>query len=492
MSGTTYKCEVCGYIHTGAEPPETCPVCGVGAELFVPLEVVAAPPPAPAAAAWRCTVCDHVHRGPEAPGTCPVCGAAANLFEPEEEGSGVAARGETPGRIVIVGDGVAGITAAEYARQTAADAAITVVSREPGLPYFRLNLTRFLAREVTEGELRMNDEAWFERHRVERLEGEVVAIDREARQVRLRDGAALPYDRLVLANGSHPFVPPWPGVTRGGVHPLRTLADARLVQRCAEGAARCAVIGGGLLGLEMAGALQRRGVRVTVLEGFGHLLPRQLAEPAGRRLARHLEGIGIEIRAGVRVEALEGDEWVQGVRLEGGEVVPADLVVIATGVRPNSYLARTCDLDVGHGVLVDDRMATTDPAIFAAGDVAEHRGVLYGIWPASYAEGMVAGINAAGGAAEFTGLAPSNRLKVVDVDVYSIGEVAAGDGSYRVLERDGDGAYQRFVVRDGVLVGANLYGDTGLANVVREAVESGGQLAEQPELLAAVPELSAP
>lgn len=200
MSGTTHKCEVCGYIHTGAEPPETCPVCGVGAELFVPLEVVAAPPPAPAAAAWRCTVCDHVHRGPEAPGTCPVCGAAANLFEPEEEGTGVAARGETPGRIVIVGDGVAGITAAEYARQTAADTAVTVVSREPGLPYFRLNLTRFLAREVTEGELRMNDEAWFERHRVERLEGEVVAIDREARQVRLRDGDGA-YQRFVVRDG---------------------------------------------------------------------------------------------------------------------------------------------------------------------------------------------------------------------------------------------------------------------------------------------------
>ena len=241
----------------------------------------------------------------------------------------------------------------------------------------------------------------------------------------------------------------------------------------------------------MAGALSRRGLAVTVLEGFGWLLPRQLAEPAGRRLKEHLEEVGIQVRSAVRVESIEGDERVRGLRLVGGEDLPTDLVVVATGVRPNSYLARACEMDVDKGVLVDDRMVTSDPAIYAAGDVAEHRGRVYGIWPASHAQGTVAGINAAGGSAEFTGLAPSNRLKVLDVDLYSIGEVAAGDASYGVVEEEVGGSYRRFVMRDGALVGANLFGDTALATLVRAAVESGRQLAEHPDLLAAVPALAA-
>jgi nitrite reductase (NADH) large subunit len=484
-----WKCEICGYIHTGAEPPEVCPVCGAGPEEFTRFEAAAVAPTAAAVRRWRCRVCGHLHDGDAPPEYCPVCAAGPEEFEPfvEEPAAAVAAGRQ---HLVVVGGGVAALTAVEHARRAAPDAAITLVAREPGLPYYRLNLTRLLAGEVDEASLTMQPQAWFDEARVELLAAEVKALDRAAHSVLLDDGRSLSYDRLVLANGAHPFVPPIPGVTREGVHTFRTQADARALAARAAAGAPCVVIGGGLLGLETAGALARRGMKVTVAEGFGWLLPRQLAEPAGRLLEQHLAGLGLTVRCGVKIEELVGDEMVKGVRLASGEVLPADLVVLSAGVRPNSHLARQAHLEVKSGVLVDDRMATSDPAIFAAGDVAEHRGVVYGIWPAAYAQGAVAGTNAAGSAAEFHGLPPANRLKVLAVDLFSIGQVQATDGSFRVYEQAAEGRYVRLVWRDGALVGANLYGDTAAAGLVKDAIEAGTQIGAATALRAAFPGLA--
>ncbi len=489
MGIRTWKCDVCGYIHRGDEPPEICPVCGVGKELFSPFEI-AAPPPAPAAIRWRCSICDHVVSGAHPPGSCPVCGAEASLFEPAAAETTASTVEDDVDRVIIVGGGIAGLTAAEAARAASPEVVLTLIAREPRLPYYRLNLTRLLAGELEEASLLLHDRAWFERERVELLEDEVTSIDRVRQEVRLRGGRVLPYDRLVLANGAHPFAPPIPGITREGVLPIRTLDDCQAILRRAAAGARCVCIGGGLLGLETAGALARRGLQVTVLEGFGWLLPRQLAEPAGQLLQRHVEAAGVAVRCNARAEELIGDESVRGVRLAGGEELPAELVVLAAGVRPNSHLARQAGLEVKSGVIVDDRLFTSDPAILAAGDVAEHRGMVYGIWPASYAQGLIAGSNAVGGGLEFHGLPPSNRLKVLAIDVFSIGQVLPLDASYRVFERAGEGTYTRLVCRDGQLVGANLIGETALAGAVKEAVEGGEQLAAAAAILARWPEAS--
>ena len=471
---TFHKCEVCGYVHRGAAPPETCPVCGVGPDQFVPLEVAAAPAMPPAARAWRCTVCNHVHLGDEPPDRCPVCGVGRELFEPEEEQGDADPQHER--QVVILGAGIAGLTAAEHARETAPGADITLVSGEAGLPYYRLNLTRLLAGEVSEQSLVMRDQAWFEEREIKLVHGMATRILPRRGLVNLDSGQELPYDRLVLATGAHAFVPPVPGAELPGVLSFRTLEDARaIVQQRRDGGA-CVLVGGGLLGLETAGALRRQGMEVTVVEGAPTLLPRQLARPAALLLQQHLESLGIAVRCDVRVEELYGQQQVQGVRLAGGDELPGSLVVLSTGVRPNSHLARKCGLTVETGVVVDDQMVTTDPAILAAGDVAQHRGVLFGIWPTSFAQGRVAGINAAGGEAVFPGLPPSHKLKVLDVDLYSIGEIRPEDGSYSVHEHQHDGEYRRLVCRDGKLVGAVLYGDTCLAGDVRQAVESGVQI----------------
>ncbi len=485
----TWKCEVCGYVHEGPEPPETCPVCGVGKEMFSPLEFAPEPvAPSPPPNAWRCTVCGHIHEGDHPPETCPVCGVDAGLFEPIAPEKPVTSAPQGP-RIVIVGAGIAGVIAAARARETSSDVQITLVAKEQGLPYYRLNLTRFLANEVTENDLPLYPETWFEKNHIELIHGDCTAIDRQSRQVLLRDDRRLAYDRLILAIGSHPFVPPIAGVTRQGVHSFRTLSDAKALAALAGPARRCVCIGGGLLGLEAAGALRKRGCEVTVLEGFGWLLPRQLAQPAGQMLQDHLQKLGVHVITNARIKQIDGDEAVRAVQLEDGTELPADLVVLSTGVRPNSVLARQCGLVVKHGVVVNDRMETSDATIFAVGDLAEHRGQVPGLWPFSYAQGAVAGVNAAGGSAEFHGMPRSNQLKVLDVSMVSIGEFQPADASFRVFELQEPGKYLRLVCRDGALVGANLYGDAALSSLVREAVESGRPLAEQLELLKHIPAL---
>ncbi len=489
MSKQAWKCDVCGYVHQGGEPPESCPLCGADREHFSPLQLVASQPePAASSNQWRCSICDHLHSGPQPPASCEVCGAAANLFEAVAAEISLCREAGIE-KILILGAGIAGLTAAEEARKCSATAQITLVSREAGLPYYRLNLTRFLAGEVTAADLPVQPQSWFAAQNIALIEGEALQIDRPGQQVVLRDGRSFAYDRLVLANGSHPFVPPLPGATRDGVHTLRTLRDAELILQRLQPGLQCICIGGGLLGLETAGALARRGVQVTVLEGHPWLMPRQLPQAAGELLKAHLQKLGIAVHCGVQIQELAGDEHLRSVILADGRELPAELAVVSAGVRPNSCLPRQAELKVKNGLIVDDQMTSSDPKIFAAGDVAEHRGSLYGIWPASYAQGMVAGINAAGGAAEFPGLSLATRIKVLDIDLFSVGRLNLADASFRLVEKTANGSYCGLVCRDNHLVGAALLGDTSLAAVLKEAIEDEVQLPELPELQGMFPEL---
>jgi len=490
--GTRWKCEVCGYIHEGPAPPDTCPVCGVGADMFSEYtEADQKAPPEPAAGeTWRCTICGEIVSGNAPPEKCPKCGAAASLFVPHDSGEAAGAVAAAGEQIVIVGGGVAGLTAADYARRTSASAGIRLIHKESHLPYNRLNLTRLLADEVDEAALPLRDAGWYQSERIETVAGDVSRVDRAKHEVELRDGRCLKYDRLLLANGSHPFVPPILGVTRDGVFSLRTQDDASRILQRARPQTRCVCIGGGLLGLEVAGALARRGVQVAVLEGFEWLLPRQLARPAAEMLRAHTEKLGIRVMCGVQAEGITGDEEAKGVRIKDGEEIPADLVVLSAGVRPNSHLARLSGLEVRNGVVVDDHMRTSDASIYAAGDVAEHRGIVYGLWPTAMGQGAVAGVNVIkSDAQQFAGVPPASQLKVLDVAMFSIGQFERSDASFRVFEHQTPEAYYRLVCRDGKLVGANLFGDNGPAGVVKTAIEEGRQLAEYSALLERFPEL---
>jgi nitrite reductase (NADH) large subunit len=472
-SPKSWRCAVCGYVHRGHELPASCPVCGVDASAF---ELQAGPPPAPAAqpavTRWRCAVCGYVHEGAAAPAACPLCGAGREAFEPTPE-EGPRPTPDLSVRVVILGAGVAGVCAAEAARAAAPGARIVLLGKEAALPYYRINLTRYLAGEVARDALHIHPEGWYTDRRIElRCGVEAARLDLAGHAVELRGGERLPFDKLILTAGAHPFVPPIPGAQREGVWSLRTLEEADRILEAARPGARCVCIGGGLLGLEMAGGLVRRGADITVLEGHGHLMPSQLDPRAGGLLADHLARIGVTLRAAVHTRELVGDERVAGVLLEEGDTIPADLVLLATGVRPNSYLARRAGLDVQKGVVVDNLLRTSHPDVLAAGDAAEHLGVLYGNWNAAQLQGGIAGGNAAGLGVEFGGMPRAHTLKVLGLDTFSLGQFTPPDGSFRQIAGEADGAYRSFVFRDGRLVGANLVGSTALAGAVKQAVES--------------------
>jgi nitrite reductase (NADH) large subunit len=472
MPSKAWICGVCGYVHYGPEPPDECPVCGATKDMFEPYAEAVPVQESPVVSQWRCLNCGYIHDGPTPPEACPVCEATADLFEPCLPEAVSQAQKSTSLKVVIVGAGIAGVSAAESLKRYAPQAEIRLISKENMLPYYRLNLTRYLAGEVQADQLPLHPATWYDERQIELMLGaELRSIDLSGKHVALRDGSQFGYDRLILTAGSHPFVPPFPGSNRENVMVLRSKADADEILNACYKDSQCVCIGGGLLGLETAGALAMRGLQVTLVEGFGWLLPRQLNQRAGLLLEQYVRAKSISLRANAQTQELLGDEQVCGVQLKDGSTLPADLVIISTGVRPNSFLARTAGLDVKTGVLVDNLLRTSQPDVFAAGDIAEHRGVVYGIWGPSQFQGSIAGMNAAGEKAEFAGVARSNMLKVLGVDLFSIGQIVLDDASFEAVEAEIDGKYYFFVFHDNYLVGSILLGDTSLSAGVKNVIE---------------------
>jgi len=397
----------------------------------------------------------------------------ASEFAPYEQP--VAPLVQTPGvarsaqRIVVLGGGIAGVAAAEASRQAAPDAEITLLAGEPELPYWRLNLTRLLAGEIKEDALPLHSAAWYEQERIRLLTGVIVtALAPDHHEVECSNGDKILFEKLIFATGATAFLPPWPGAQLAGVIALRTLANVREVLRQLRPGLRCVCIGGGILGLETAGALAKHGVQIDLLAGDGWLMPRQLTRAGGEILAHHVAKLGVRLHTNTKTRAILGTERVSGVQLSDGRELPADLVLVTTGIRANLALATAAGLRTEQGIVVDDWLTTSHPDIFAVGDCAEHRGVLYGLWPAAQFQGTLAGLNAAGQHNAFGGIPRSNVLKVLGLHVFSIGQFEAGT---QILEQQVDGQYLRFVFQDGRLSGANLIARDGLDATLKNAME---------------------
>jgi nitrite reductase (NADH) large subunit len=466
-------CAVCGYIHYGPEPPEECPVCGSLKDMFEPYNETPAVPAAPAPTQWRCQECGYILEGSEPPEFCPSCGAPADQFERLAAEENVLPVSNDAVKIVIVGAGIAGVSAAESARKNAPNAEITLISNETNLPYYRLNLTRYLANEINSGQLDLYPESWYAENRINLLRDcELQHIDLDKKEIALQDERQIPFDRLILTIGSHPFLPPIPGANRKNVTTLRTRKDSDAILETCRGIKKCVCIGGGLLGLEAAGAIARQGIDVTVLENQAWLLPRQLNELAGKLLQEKVHSTGITIRTGSKIRELVGEESVQGVLLEDGTLLPAGLVIISAGIRSNVELARQAGLKVNQGIVVDSHMNTSHPDVFAAGDAAEYQGIVYGIWGPSQIQGSIAGTNVVGQRAEFKGLPRSNTLKVLGIHLFSVGQISPKDPGDKMIDMELDGNYCCFIFHEQHLVGAILLGDTSLSSKVKMAVEN--------------------
>ena len=375
---------------------------------------------------------------------------------------------------LIVGGGIAGVSAAEAIRGLDATASITIVSGERDLPYFRMSLTRYLAGEVVREKLDLHDPAWYQANQIELFTDlQVEEILPEQKQAVLSDQRKFAYEKLILANGASPFVPPIAGHELPGVMTLRSLEDAQTILRTCEKPVNIVCIGGGLLGLEIAGAISRHGAKVTVLEALDWLLPRQLGQQAALILQKEIEKLGINVIVPAKVKQITGSETVEAVELDDGSLIPADLVLISAGVRPNLGLAKQTGLAVNRGVVVDQHMQTSAPEIFAAGDVSEFEGICYGLWITAKKQGEVAGRNAVGEPTIFKADAPSTKLKVLGIDLFSIGQFSPSqEGDRLVTWQDGE-KYASLLLRNEVIVGANLIGKTGLDLKVKKAIQLG-------------------
>jgi nitrite reductase (NADH) large subunit len=378
-------------------------------------------------------------------------------------------------RLVIVGAGMAAHRLIEELLERAPHRyAITLLGAEPRPPYNRILLSQVLSGEKRREDTMLADATRLASRGVRFRGGAPVsAIDRDLRFVVTAAGEVIGYDKLVLATGSTPIRPAIPGADRPGVVAFRDLDDVDAMLAAARPGARGVVIGGGLLGLEAAAGLAKRGMGVTVVHLMPTLMERQLDGDAARLLAGSLAARGIALEAAAEAEAILGDEAVSGVRLKGGRTLAADLVVIAIGIRPNVELARRAGLACGRGVVVDDGLATADPAILALGECIEHRKQTFGLVAPIWEQARVLTDRLAGGGACYEGSTSHASLKVTGIDLFSAGifEPAAGDEPV-VLHDRVSGVYRKLVLRQGRLAGALLYGDAGDADWYLELIRS--------------------
>jgi nitrite reductase (NADH) large subunit len=367
----------------------------------------------------------------------------------------------------------------ELSRRALGRHAIAVIGAEPRLAYNRVLLSSVLAKEVGPAEIELRSAAWWRARGVTLLYGkQAVAIDPTLRRVRLAGGATLPYARLVLATGSQPIRLDVPGMGLPGVMTFRDLADVTSMEAAIPACKDVMVIGGGLLGLEAAYGLAKAGANVGVLHLMDRLMERQLDTRAAAMLKVEVERRGITVHLNAQTTAIRGRGRVEAVTLEGGHNLPADLVVVAAGIRPSVDVARSADLDVNRGIVVDDRLQTSRPDIFAIGECAEHRGVCYGLVEPAYEQARVLAEHLAGAPAAYQGSAIATNLKVAGVSVYSAGDFLGGPGSEAIVFSDpGLGIYKKLVLRDGRLTGAVLFGDTADGLWYLDLIRSGAPVA---------------
>jgi nitrite reductase (NADH) large subunit len=371
-------------------------------------------------------------------------------------------------RLVVIGNGMAGCRAVEEILARDPDRfAITIFGAEPRVNYNRIMLSPVLAGEKTFDDIVINTTEWYAENAIELISGDRVDhIDREHQTIISRSGRVEPYDRLLIATGSDPLIIPIPGNDLEGVIGFRDLDDVDTMLAAAASGGEAVVIGGGLLGLEAAHGLSLRGMKVTVVHLAPTLMERQLDEAAGWLLRQELERRGQTILTGANTKVIHGIQGkVAGIELDDGTKVRADIVVMAAGIRPSTALARAAGIECERGILVDDHMVTSDPAVFAVGECAQHRGLCYGLvaplWEMCRALADYLTVEPSG----YAGSVTSTKLKVSGIDLFSAGDFSGGPDCEDVVLRDAArGIYKRLVLRDDRIVGAVLYGDTADGN----------------------------
>jgi len=378
-------------------------------------------------------------------------------------------------KVIIIGNGVAGATAAEVIRKKNKDISISVYSDEPYPFYSRIKLPHFLGDEIKQENTYIYNTDWYKEKRIELYSGtKIKKIEPDKKSIVTERDEKVSYDKLLLATGSTNFIPPIKGREKNGFFTLRTIGDVLSIKEYSLNNKKAVLIGGGLLGLEAARGLRVRGLDVTVVEFFPRLLPRQLDEKGGKVLQRLIEKIGIKVVLNAQSEEVMGGDKVAGLKLKDGRMVDCDLIIISAGITPRIELAKEAGISVNKGIVVNERFETNIKGIYAAGDCAEFQGRIYGLWTASTEQGTIAGNNIAGVDTIYSGTTPSTTLKIVGIDLTSIGVVnPEGEGFKELIREDGSNeVYKKLVIKDGKIVGAILLGDTKEVRTVAKLIKN--------------------
>ena len=367
-------------------------------------------------------------------------------------------------KLVLIGNGMAGMRTIEELLELAPDMYdITVFGAEPYGNYNRILLSPVLSGEKTIDEIMLNEEQWYRDNNITLYKGKtIIEINRKQRKVITDDGASFEYDRLLIATGSDPFIIPVPGAELPGVIPFRDIADVDSMLAAAKDYRHAVVIGGGLLGLEAANGLLKQGMKVSVVHLMDTLMERQLDSVAGKMLRKELKERGIEFLMQASTKEIIGRDRVQGLVLEDGREITADIVVMAVGIRPSTELARKANIFTERGIVVSDTMQTYDPRVYAVGECVQHRGEVYGLVAPLFEQAKVCANHLAQlGYAKYEGSMVSTKLKVTGIDLFSAGDFTGGDDTEEIVMQDASGGvYKKVVIKDNIIQGAVLYGDT--------------------------------
>ncbi|MGI6546730.1 MAG: NAD(P)/FAD-dependent oxidoreductase [Fastidiosipilaceae bacterium] len=369
-------------------------------------------------------------------------------------------------RIVIIGSSAAGISAAEAARKQDPNAEIRVFSQDTFLPYYRLRIGEVITDPAKRDSLTLHPASWYEDRRIElNLNQTVTGVDVKNKTIALADESAVEYDKLILAQGSHSFVPPIPGADLDGVMTLWSMTDALTIESKLTKGKSCVIIGGGLLGLETAYQAALKGVDTTVVDTSPRLLARQLDDIGSEIFRKQVEKQGVNAVIGGKISAIiknDSDGKALAVELEDGTLLPANLVIISTGVRPNVAILDGTGIEIGHHVVCTNKMETNVKDVYAAGDVMEQGGAWFGQWSISMGQGKVAGTNAAGGDAVYELTPPPYTINTMDTKVAAGGKVSGDEEGYHedVTRSDGELHYRKVCYLDGKVCGFVLIGNT--------------------------------
>ena len=372
---------------------------------------------------WRCKICGHIHEGDSPPETCPVCAATAEEFVEMEDIFRPSKGNEVSKKFVIIGGGAAGIETAKTIRSNNNTAKIWLFSEETHPFYSRIHLSTFISDTSDIEAITIHPEGWYQDQEINFKPGiRITNINYKKREIRTQNNDTYSYDKLILTTGAEPALPPVPGVDKKRIYSLRSLDDALEIRKILSSVKKAVVVGGGILGIEVAAGLNKLGIQTHIVEALPYLMNQQLDEDGADVLKEILTQRGLHIHVSQKVKKFTGNSEVEQVMLNSEVQIPTDMVILTTGVIPRIDWLKDTGIKTNRGIIVNNYMETNLEDIYAAGDVAEFQGQFYGIWPAAVDQGIAAGLNAAGIRTEYQGTTPLHILKVASLEMTSIGQ----------------------------------------------------------------------